>query len=84
MDALFEYDEFAHITRRKYIPPNFAEIRHILNLSQLHAVAEKLKLITFDADGIESEPLTPHAVSSFCQRCMYISGSVTKRVPVSS
>lgn len=64
VDALFEYDEFAHITRRKYIPPNFAEIRHILNLSQLHAVAEKLKLITFDADGMKIGPSkSPHELS---------------------
>mmetsp|Transcript_6193 Transcript_6193/g.9556 ORF Transcript_6193/g.9556 Transcript_6193/m.9556 type:complete len:460 (+) Transcript_6193:483-1862(+) len=49
--ALKEYDVFASLTRRKYIKPNFAEIRHILNLAQVHAAAPLLKMITFDADG---------------------------------
>lgn len=46
-----EYDEFASLSRRRYVPPNFAEIRHILNIAQLHASAEELAMITFDADG---------------------------------
>ncbi|KAG0602812.1 hypothetical protein M758_10G043100 [Ceratodon purpureus] len=49
--ALNEYDEFASLSRRKYVPPNFAEVRHVLNIAQVHAIAEKLSLITFDADG---------------------------------
>ncbi|KAJ7541283.1 hypothetical protein O6H91_10G052300 [Diphasiastrum complanatum] len=49
--ALQEYDEFAFLSRRKYVPPNFAEIRHILNIGQVHAIAENLSLLTFDADG---------------------------------
>lgn len=49
--ALHEYDEFASLSRRKYVPPNFAEVRHVLNIAQVHAIAEKLQLITFDADG---------------------------------
>jgi IMP and pyridine-specific 5'-nucleotidase len=49
--ALHEYDEFASLSRRKYVPPNFAEVRHVLNIAQVHAIAEKLSLITFDADG---------------------------------
>jgi IMP and pyridine-specific 5'-nucleotidase len=49
--ALAEYDEFASLSRRKFVPPNFAEVRHVLNIAQVHAVAEKLQLITFDADG---------------------------------
>lgn len=51
LDAFKEYDEFFHLSRRKYIPPNFAELRHILNIAQVHASADLLKLITFDADG---------------------------------
>ena len=39
------------LSRRKYIHPNFAELRHILNLAQIHASADSLRLITFDADG---------------------------------
>ncbi|XP_024378777.1 IMP-specific 5'-nucleotidase 1 isoform X1 [Physcomitrium patens] len=49
--ALNEYDEFASLSRRKYVPPNFADVRHVLNIAQVHAIAEKLSLITFDADG---------------------------------
>ncbi|KAH9327287.1 hypothetical protein KI387_007465, partial [Taxus chinensis] len=49
--ALRQYDEFAMISRRKFVPPNFAEIRHVLNIAQVHAIAERISLITFDADG---------------------------------
>ena len=34
------------------MPPNFAELRHVLNIAQVHAsAAAGLRLITFDADG---------------------------------
>lgn len=33
--AFREYDACFHISRRKYIPPNFAELRHILNIAQV-------------------------------------------------
>lgn len=33
--AMREYDEFAMISRRKFVPPNFAEIRHVLNIAQV-------------------------------------------------
>ena len=36
VDAFLEYDEFFALSRRKYVPPNFAEIRHILNIAQVH------------------------------------------------
>jgi IMP and pyridine-specific 5'-nucleotidase len=50
--ALAEYDEFFALSRRKYVPPNFAELRHVLNIAQVHASARAgLRLITFDADG---------------------------------
>lgn len=51
VQALQEYDEFASLSRRRYVPPNFAEIRHVLNIAQVHAIAEQLSLVTFDADG---------------------------------
>jgi len=51
VEAFLEYDEFFALSRRQFVPPNFAEIRHILNLAQVHSSAETLKLITFDADG---------------------------------
>lgn len=49
--ALQEYDDFALLSRRKFVPPNFAEIRHVLNIAQVHAIGEQVSLITFDADG---------------------------------
>ena len=58
-DALEEYDMFSHISQRRYVPPNFAEIRHILNISQVHASSEYLQLITFDADGTLYEVRPP-------------------------
>lgn len=48
--ALHEYDEFASLSQCKYVPPNFAEIHHVLNIAQVQAIAEKVSLITFDAD----------------------------------
>jgi hypothetical protein len=35
--AFKEYDACFHISRRKFIPPNFAELRHILNIAQVSA-----------------------------------------------
>ncbi|KAI3438181.1 hypothetical protein D9Q98_000618 [Chlorella vulgaris] len=51
VDAFNEYDEFFALSRRQYVPPNFAELRHILNIAQVHCSAQTLKLVTFDADG---------------------------------
>lgn len=51
VEAFDEYDAVFSLSRRQYVPPNFAELRHILNIAQVHASAEQLKLITFDADG---------------------------------
>ena len=49
--ALAEYDEFCALTKRRYVRPNFAEVRHIINIAQVHASAKEVKLETFDADG---------------------------------
>ena len=35
VDALNEYDQFFALSRRRYVPPNFAEIRHVLNIAQV-------------------------------------------------
>lgn len=35
VEAFQEYDEFFALSRRQYVPPNFAEIRHILNIAQV-------------------------------------------------
>lgn len=44
------YDHKYSVTRRRFIPPTFNEIRHILNLAQVMAIGENLDLITFDGD----------------------------------
>jgi len=49
--ALRQYDAVFNISNRKYIPPNFAEVRHIVNIAQVRASAPCLRLVTFDADG---------------------------------
>ena len=49
--ALKEYDGHSSLMERQFVPPNFAEIRHILNIAQIHATAPVLELATFDADG---------------------------------
>lgn len=51
VQAFLEYDEFFALSRRLFVPPNFAELRHILNIAQIHASAKSLNLVTFDADG---------------------------------
>jgi IMP and pyridine-specific 5'-nucleotidase len=48
--AVKEYDTRKHLLARKRVPPTFKEVRHILNLATVHAIASKLKLVTFDAD----------------------------------
>jgi hypothetical protein len=35
VEAFLEYDEFFALSRRQYVPPNFAEIRHVLNIAQV-------------------------------------------------
>lgn len=49
--ALEEYDGMSSLMERQYVPPNFAEIRHVLNIAQIHASTPNLELATFDADG---------------------------------
>jgi IMP and pyridine-specific 5'-nucleotidase len=49
--AFLEYDTFFALSRRQHVPPNFAEMRHVLNLAQVHASAAAIRLVTFDADG---------------------------------
>eukprot|EP00736_Rhodelphis_marinus_P005157 Rmarinus@m.14178 len=45
-----EYDAKYCVTRRRFVPPSFNEIRHILNLAQVHALKSRLKFVTFDGD----------------------------------
>jgi hypothetical protein len=35
VEAFQEYDELFNLSRRRYVPPNFAEVRHILNIAQV-------------------------------------------------
>lgn len=35
VDAFLEYDEFFALSRRQYVHPNFAELRHIFNIAQV-------------------------------------------------
>ena len=30
----YRYDEFFALSRRRFVPPNFAEMRHVLNIAQ--------------------------------------------------
>lgn len=38
MEAFNEYDEFFALSRRRYVPPNFAEMRHVLNIAQVQSL----------------------------------------------
>lgn len=49
--AMLEYNSFANISHRVFVRPNFAEVRHVLNIAQVHGSSPNLKLISFDADG---------------------------------
>lgn len=42
VDAFLEYDEFFALSRRKYVSPNFAEMRHVLNIAQVQLGACRL------------------------------------------
>ncbi|TYZ66603.1 hypothetical protein PybrP1_008123 [[Pythium] brassicae (nom. inval.)] len=48
--AANEYDASKHFLSRKRVPPTFKEVRHILNLATVNAIAGHVKLVTFDAD----------------------------------
>ena len=48
VDALLEYDEFFALSRRRYIPPNFAELRHVLNIAQVCSSAYQCALPIWD------------------------------------
>ena len=44
VEAFSEFDQFFALSRRKYVAPNFAEMRHILNIAQVsfHSVKRTL------------------------------------------
>lgn len=44
------YDDKYAVSQRRHLPPTFNEIRHILNLAQVIALAKSLSMISFDGD----------------------------------
>ncbi|KAJ3400763.1 IMP 5'-nucleotidase, partial [Chytridiales sp. JEL 0842] len=48
--SFIENDKYRSIASRRYVPPSFNDIRHVLNLAQVMAIAPSVKLITFDGD----------------------------------
>lgn len=44
------YDQKYLISKRRFVAPSFNEVRHILNLSQIMAIGNNLKMISFDGD----------------------------------
>ena len=53
VDAFKEYDEFFALSRRRYVPPNFAELRHVLNIAQASACRAALSpvVLTYVTDS---------------------------------
>lgn len=49
-DAFWQYDAMTNLSRRRFVPPTFAEVRRIFNLATVHASAPALRLLTLDAD----------------------------------
>lgn len=49
-EAFKDYNAKYRITQRKFVRPSFHDIRHILNLAQVSAMIDNLKLVTFDGD----------------------------------
>mmetsp|Transcript_3945 Transcript_3945/g.11810 ORF Transcript_3945/g.11810 Transcript_3945/m.11810 type:complete len:405 (+) Transcript_3945:111-1325(+) len=50
VEAFRRYDASVAMTSRKFVPPSFNDIRHMLNISQLLVLQRNLRLITFDGD----------------------------------
>lgn len=73
VDAFQEYDEFFALSRRQYVPPNFAELRHILNIAQVRARAGSQRYegrIEWEfkpCEGLESGVEKRERCQEFCQ-----------------
>ncbi|KAJ1900318.1 IMP 5'-nucleotidase [Kickxella alabastrina] len=48
--AFRRVDQRDRISRRKHVPPSFNDVRRILNIAQVMAIAPDLQLVTFDGD----------------------------------
>lgn len=58
--AFCVYDGEKALTGRKFVPPSFNDIRHILNIAQVLALTGKLRLITFDGTATNCQtPIPP-------------------------
>jgi len=49
-DAFYQQNRRRSITGRRFVPPSFNDVRHILNAAQIMAITDNLKLVTFDGD----------------------------------
>lgn len=49
-EAFHIYNQKYHITQRRFIPPTAHEIRHVMNIAQIVAVKNQLRLVSFDGD----------------------------------
>ncbi|KAJ3332975.1 IMP 5'-nucleotidase [Blyttiomyces sp. JEL0837] len=49
-EAFIAVNKIRSVAARRYVPPSFNDIRHILNMAQVSAIAGAVKLITFDGD----------------------------------
>jgi IMP and pyridine-specific 5'-nucleotidase len=82
-----EYNAKYSIASRKFVRPSFNEIRHILNLAQLTAIAKQLKLITLDgdctlyADGKAFEDIV--STPSIAHNFTWLLGALLNIAPVS-
>ncbi|EQC29746.1 hypothetical protein SDRG_12518 [Saprolegnia diclina VS20] len=81
MDAVHMYDESTHFSKRKRVAPTFKEVRHILNLATIHAIAPTLKMVTFDADDTIYED--GGTISASSEMVQVIVGLLQKGIVVS-
>lgn len=64
-DAFLRQNVTRSMAGRRQVPPSFNDIRHVLNTAQILAIAELLKIITFDGDltlyedGSDLDPSSP-------------------------
>ncbi len=56
------YDEFFALSRRRFVPPNFAEMRHVLNIAQVSKICSCS--MTSQACASEAIPLRTCSYSS--------------------
>ncbi|KAJ3096651.1 IMP 5'-nucleotidase [Phlyctochytrium planicorne] len=49
-ESFLQLNKRRSISSRRFVPPSFNDIRHLLNAAQVTAIAPTLKLITFDGD----------------------------------